>query len=477
MTRTATDAFLPGPPGWALDWDGLDAAFPWLRKLRGVTSDPGLLAKGKFWTQDPRHHAEGDVWTHTRMVVQELVAGAGFRTAPERDRRVLFAAALLHDVCKPETWAIEADGSVTNKGHSRTGANEARQVLWRMNWDFADRERVCALIAAHQVPFWLIDRPDWQAVQVLAGTSLQVENRLLAVLAEADARGRVCADRDRIVDNVELFREAARDAGCYDVPFPFFNDHARVQYFRNPELRDPRAELHDTTSGAFTVTMMSGLPASGKSTWIAQETAPGGLVEGQSVVSMDRMRMELGVRPDDDQGAVRQAATKRARELLAARQPFVWDAVNLDKQRRAPLAGLCGDYGARLRIVYAEAPEAEMRARNRARVARVPDTALGRMLRRWDPPTLAECHELVIAVVTPAAFRAGQVPACVMGPPSTMGRRVRLELWRAYAIRTRTVPTPATIPSSTSPRTQAATPSGVPVKIRSPASRRTRRDR
>ena len=44
-------------------------------------------------------------------------------------------------------------------------------------------------------------------------------------------------------------------------------------------------------------------------------------------------------------------------------------------------------------------------------------------------------------------------------------------------IRVRTVPTPSTIPSSRSPRVTAATPSGVPVKIRSPGARRTKRDR
>ena len=379
------DAFMPVPPAWSLDWDGIDAAFPWIRKLRGST-------------QDPRHHAEGDVWIHTRMVAEELLASPEFRAAGEGDRRVAFTAVLLHDVCKPETRAVEEDGSITNKHHSRMGANEARQILWRMGVDFADRERVCAIIAVHQVPFWLIEKPEWQAIQVLASTSLHVENRLLAMVSEADARGRICADRQRIVDNVELFREYAREQGCYTVPFAFFNSHARMQYFRNPQSRDPRAELFDTTSAEFQVTLTSGLPASGKSTWIAQQTAPGGLVEGQPVVSMDRMRVEMKVKPTDDQGTVRQAAIKRARELLAARKPFVWDALNLDWQRRQPLAALCMDYGARVQFAYVEAPEDEMLSQNKGRAAQVPQEAIDGMLRKWDPPTLAECHELVRSV-------------------------------------------------------------------------------
>lgn len=48
--------------------------------------------------------------------------------------------------------------------------------------------------------------------------------------------------------------------------------------------------------------------------------------------------------------------------------------------------------------MYVEAPHDVTRARNRARAARVPDAAIERMLRKWDPPTLAECHELLTVV-------------------------------------------------------------------------------
>ena len=384
--------FLPGPPGWGCGL-GRDSTRP----SRGSGSCSGS-------TQDPVHHAEGDVHVHVGMVLEELAASPEFRAADEADRLTVFTAAMLHDVCKPETREVQPDGRITNKHHSRMGANEARQILWRMGAPFADRERVCALIAVHQVPFWLIEKPEADAVRTLASTSMQVENRLLAMLAEADARGRVCADRRGMVDNVELFREAARDNGCYDGPFPFHNDHARMRYFRDPDGRDPRAELWDTTDPGFTVTLMSGLPASGKSTWIARETSPGGSLAGQPVVSMDRLRTEMRVRPQDDQGGVRQEALARARKLLAAREPFVWDALNLDWLRRQPVAALCADYGARVRFAYVEAREDDMMARNRAREARLPDSAIMNMLRKWDPPSLVECHSLALAV--PAAAPA-----------------------------------------------------------------------
>jgi predicted kinase len=386
------DYFIP-QPGERLDWEGMDAAFPWIRKLRGETDNPRLLAKGDFWTQDPLHHAEGDVWTHVRMVLDELVMSPEWQEVSEQERKILFRAAALHDVCKPETWVLE-DGRPTNKGHSRMGANEARLILWRMGVPFDEREQVCAMIAVHQVPFWLIEKPQWQAEQVLISTALSVSNRLLAILAEADARGRISQDRQVIIDNVELFREFARDLGCLEEPYTFDNEHARMYYLQDPEHRQPYKHLFDTTNPDFTVTLMSGLPGSGKSMWIARETKLGGIVEGQPVVSMDAIRVAAGIDPADNQGKVRQEALAQAKHLLAARQSFVWDALNLDWQRRALLIDLCIRYGSRVRFVYVETFEADMRVGNRNRPDSVPDAVIDRMLYKWSPPTLAECHEI-----------------------------------------------------------------------------------
>jgi predicted kinase len=389
--------FLPAPPDWALDWAGIDAGFAWVRAMRGST-------------QDPIHHAEGDVWIHTRMVVEALIALPEWRAATPDDRLVAFAAALLHDVAKPKTRE-ERDGRIGNPHHSPIGARDARRLLWEMKLPFALREAVCAIIAAHQKPFYLVEYLDsrrWDADRTLVATSLSVSNRLLALVAEADARGRISADRQRLLDNIELFREMARELGCYDTEFPFHSPYARFEYFQNPERHRPDIELHDTTSDAFTVTVMSGLPGSGKSEWVARATQPAGACAGQPIVSLDGLRRELRIDPEDEQGAVIQAAKERAKALLGRRQSFLWDATCLSATQRAQVIATLLDggfrkernagYGARIQIAYVEAPMAETLRRNRERDARVPDAAMERMLRRWEPPTLAECHRLLRSV-------------------------------------------------------------------------------
>ena len=362
-------------PGTALDWAAVTDAFDWVRAMRGST-------------QDARHHAEGDVWVHTRMVTEELLALPGFAAESEENRLTLFATALLHDVAKPVTRR-EEEGRITNRGHSRIGAVMARGILWRMGVPLRLRERICTLIAFHQIPFWLLERPEWQARRTLTEVSLTVENRLLALFAEADARGRVAPDRQRIIDNAMLYAEMADELGCRDAPFPFASDFARVRYFRDAETRHPGDAPFDTLDPGFTVTLMSGLPGTGKSTRAAALSQP--------VIALDAVRREMGVDADDEQGGVVQEARERARVLLRAKQGFVWDGTNLSRELRGLTLPLLLDYGARVRILYLEAPAGAAAQRNRERGRdAVPDAAIERMLRRWEVPTPAEAHEVAI---------------------------------------------------------------------------------
>jgi predicted kinase len=364
--------FIPGPPDFRLDFAALDEAFAWVRALRDCP-------------QDPTWHAEGDVWIHTRMVLDWLVESTAWRNLDETARAIVLSAALLHDVAKPSCTRTE-EGRITSRGHSRRGAIDARVLLWRMGVDFGLREAICGLVRHHQVPFFLIEDDDPDRLALLVSHHARCD--WLALVTEADARGRHCDDLPRLIDNVALFVEHCRELDCLMKPYAFASDHARFLYFRD-RSRSRHAPAHDDTRSR--VTMMSGLPAAGKSRWVAAQA------RGQAVISLDAIRAELGVDPSDEQGMVVQEARARAAAFLRAGEPFVWDATNVSEEVRKRAIDLFADYQARVHVVYVEANEPTIHARNGARQHPVPGRVLDRLLTRWTVPCLTEAHDVSCA--------------------------------------------------------------------------------
>jgi len=364
---SAFSLFCPKAPDWRLDWPALDEYFSWIRDLRDSP-------------QDPIFHAEGDVWIHVGMVCEALAELKDWRTLPEKDRELVFGAALLHDVAKPACTRTE-DGRITSRGHSPRGAIQARRIMWSLGFDFAEREQICSLVRYHQSPFHLINRPDSQRMAFLI--SLTTRCDLLALLARADALGRKCADQDKLLTQIELFREYCAEQECLNAPRKFPSNHSRFLYFRTPG-RDPNYLAHDETT--CTATLMSGLPGSGKSTWLDRQGLP--------QVSLDAIRIELGTGPVGNQGPVLQAAREQARAYLREGRDFAWNATNLNQELRTPLVDLFTSYGAAVRIVYVEAEHDTLFRQNEARTAEVPRQAIDRMMERWEVPSPAEAQEV-----------------------------------------------------------------------------------
>jgi predicted kinase len=135
---------------------------------------------------------------------------------------------------------------------------------------------------------------------------------------------------------------------------------------------------------------MSGLPGSGKDTWLAKN-------EGDlPVVSLDDFRDQLGVGPTDNQGSVIQAAKEQCRALLRNRTSFAFCATNLLRQTRSRWIDLFAQYGARIRIIYIEPLFSTLLARNKQRERAVPENVIRELTDKMEPPTLAECHELTV---------------------------------------------------------------------------------
>jgi len=362
-------------PGSQPDYAACLAAFP-------------VLERAKTTPQDPEYHGEGDVWTHTMMVCGALVCSAIYFFATEDERFVMFFAALLHDVSKADTTVVdEITGRIGQPGHSKRGAVDARVLLWRAGANFDLREAVCRLIEVHQQPFFAVTSNEVSAEQLrlVHKLSWRLNIQHLTALAEADMRGRICADRSRALDNIERMRDLAQAEECYGKERSYVDTHTRLQYARHAKGH-PDYPLYPAQGSE--VIMMSGLGASGKNSWV-EKNAP-----GVPVVSFDDAMAELGLKHGKNDGKAAHFAVERAKELLRAKKPFVWNATNINPQLRDKSLDLLYNYDATVRIVYLENTYEVLRRRNAARDSTLTQAALERMFNRWDIPVPAEAHRV-----------------------------------------------------------------------------------
>ena len=88
--------------------------------------------------QPPEFHPEGDVWTHTLMMLEGLRPSLRRRWRWER---------LLHDVGKPPTFRV-AD-RIRFDGHVEVGVRIAREILTRLRFSQRRDRADLALVENH----------------------------------------------------------------------------------------------------------------------------------------------------------------------------------------------------------------------------------------------------------------------------------------------------------------------------------------
>ncbi|MEZ6141147.1 MAG: AAA family ATPase [Zavarzinella sp.] len=363
----------PIPPDWRIDWDTIDQ-YPWMQALRGVS-------------QNIDRHAEGDVWTHVHMVVEEMVAMPAWRVLPHDVRQILFLAALFHDIAKPATFRKESDDRISFRGHSRRGSIMARNILWRLNFPFHQREQVCAIIRHHLVPFFLVDSDN--PVQIASEITQSVRADWLRLMAIADAKGRICPDPLKLLDQIEHFRQTCQQLNCWGHARLFLNERDRFHYFNFTGKARP---YPPTEPYRCEVILLCGLPSSGKDYWV-QRVAP-----QKRMISLEQIRQKNRIPASDPQGKGFQLTFDAAIQCLKRGENFIWNAPHLTRVSRAECAKVCRDHHARLRIVHIETPYQQLIHQNNQRPRPVPVHVIDRMTDRWEVPDLSEAHQVDLVI-------------------------------------------------------------------------------
>jgi len=92
--------------------------------------------------QPPQFHPEGDVWIHTRLMLEKLEKGAS---------PTLAWGVLLHDVGKPPTFqsAAETGDRIRFNHHVDVGVRMAEALCRRLRFSNEETEQISALVANH----------------------------------------------------------------------------------------------------------------------------------------------------------------------------------------------------------------------------------------------------------------------------------------------------------------------------------------
>jgi len=363
--------------GEAIDWELLTDKFSWLADMKGVEQEP-------FW------HSEGDVYLHTKMVVEALVALDEYKKLTEQQQHILFASAIFHDIEKRSTTTKElVDGveRIVSPRHAKRGESTVRSMLYK-EWaiPFEIREQIAKLVRHHGLPLFVLEQEKPERSVIKA--SLVLDTSLLYLLAKADVLGRECEDKEEILLKIELFKELCLEYECFGKARAFSSDYARFLYLTRDDIMlgyEPYDDLK------FTVYVMSAIPASGKDYYIENHL-------DFPILSLDNIRREHKIKPTDKKGTGRvvQMAKEQAKVYMRKRESFVFNATNLTKDMRGRWISLFLEYRARVKIIYLEVPYRQLKKQNSNREYPVPLEVIDRLFDKLEIPSFDEGHEVLL---------------------------------------------------------------------------------
>lgn len=164
--------------------------------------------------QPPEWHPEGDVFTHTRIMLEML--------APEAPLELCLAV-LLHDIAKPPTQTFdEAAGRIRFNGHDTLGAQMAESILRRLRYSNETIAAVVPMIARHM---------QFMAVQQMRTAKVKRFMAAPTFAMEMELHRVDCASSNGFTDNYEFLQaKAAEFAAAPLIPPPLVTGRDLIQH-------------------------------------------------------------------------------------------------------------------------------------------------------------------------------------------------------------------------------------------------------
>lgn len=171
--------------------------------------------------QPPQFHPEGDVFVHTRIMLDMLAPDAPLE---------LCLAVLLHDIAKPPCRTYdEVAGRIRFNGHDAVGAEMTEQILRRLRYPNHTIELVAPMVARHM---------QFMAVQQMRTARLKRFMSTPRFDLELELHRVDCASSNGLTDNYEyVTAKAAEFAAQPLIPPPLVSGRDLITMGQTPDPR------------------------------------------------------------------------------------------------------------------------------------------------------------------------------------------------------------------------------------------------
>lgn len=307
--------------GVELNWNYIDS-IPEFQKL-------------KECEQTPKWHKEGNAYEHVKCclnVAYNLIRDEKWERKDIDRKRCFLMSVLFHDIGKITTTKFIRD-DWHSYGHEVEGDKITRKILW--NEDQTGRETVCSMVR------WHMERCGLNKCRNVADKSLKIalfaDMEMLYDVMFCDIFGSTPEDETSrhtdisIIDTMRLLGSNANQYNTCGIRRNLFhNEPCFVNYSIYPKI-----------------TVLVGLPGSGKDTWISKNVS-----SDDVVICRDDIRAELGlcahgekiVGTREQEEIVSKIFNKKLIDAAESSKNIVINNINLKKKYRDAYRTLLNKY-------------------------------------------------------------------------------------------------------------------------------------
>lgn len=199
-----------------------------------LLSSSGLLKeilpeveKMKGCEQQPDYHPEGDVFVHTKLLLEKL----------SDPTPVLALSALFHDVGKPVTFQVK-DGKIRFYEHAPIGARMTKTIMKRLRFSNDEIEQVSECVANHMKFADVRKMRSGKLKQFVVRPTFETEMELHRI---------DCQSSHGMLDNYYFLKEKLKEYAAEELkPKPFLNGHdlMGLGMKAGPEMKPLLEELY-----------------------------------------------------------------------------------------------------------------------------------------------------------------------------------------------------------------------------------------